>query len=105
MTTATSYVPDTPAGADWVDEWTGEGKDRGRFFRHPSLDVGDAILTIQGVQYADGKTGRSILIRVEPAFENGTDGDLTPLYARKLAAWLQNLADQCEMLDSLPFIP
>jgi hypothetical protein len=89
-----------PAGAVSVGEWHGQEPDRARFFEHPPLDIGDAILTIRGVQYANGTTGRSILLSLDEEIQSHGD-DLTVLYARRLAAMLQNFADTCEILDDV----
>jgi hypothetical protein len=95
MTTATTPTFPAPAGAHWVDdEWSGDGEDRARFFHHPDISIGEATLSISGVQYADGRTSRSILI-------DASDADFTPQYARRVAAMLQNLADTCEILDGI----
>jgi hypothetical protein len=101
-TTTESYLPLPPASAVWVGEWEGEGDDRARYFKQAPLDIGDAMLTIHGVQYASGRTGRSIVLSIDEAIQSGGD-DLTPLYARRLAAMLQNLADTCEILDGERF--
>ena len=103
-TTAATTAPEDhlplPAGAVWFGEWEGEGDDRDRFFNHTTIEVDDASLTIQGVQYVRGATGRSILLRLDPAIAaNGAD--FTPRSARQLAAMLQNLADTCEILDEV----
>lgn len=95
-----TYWPPQPAGAVHIGEWEGDGADRGRHFEHSPVDIGGAILTIQGVQYASGTTGRSIRFQVDEALQNGGD-DLTPLCARRLAAMLQNFADTCEILDGI----
>jgi hypothetical protein len=92
-----AYLP-VPAGAVSVGEWHGEGADRSRNFEHAPVDVGDATLTLRGVQYASGDTGRSILMSHAEEIQSHGD-DLTPLYARRLAAMLQNFADTCEILD------
>jgi hypothetical protein len=92
-----AYLP-VPAGAVSVGEWDGEGADRSRYFEHGPVDIGDAILTMRGVQYASGDTGRSILMSLDEAIQSHGD-DLTPLCARRLAAMLQNFADECEILD------
>ncbi len=100
MTTTTidisAYLP-LPSGAVSTGEWSGEGADRGRDFEHAPVDIGDAILTIRGVQYANGVTDRSILMGLADEIPD----DLTPLHARKLAAALQNFADTCEILDDM----
>jgi hypothetical protein len=44
-----------PAGAVQVGEWHYAGAgDHARYFEHAPHDIGDAVLTIHGVQYADG---------------------------------------------------
>jgi hypothetical protein len=84
-----------------VGEWDGgERADRSRYFEDAPVDIGDAILTIRGVQYANGVTGRSILLRLGEHLQDYHD-DLTVLYARRLAAMLQNFADTCEILDGV----
>ncbi|WP_457142292.1 hypothetical protein [Mycobacterium sp. URHB0021] len=95
--TATPNVP-MPTGAVRVEEWEGEGHDRGRFFLHPPLEVSDVTVAIRGVQYSDGKMGRSALLQLHPSVES-IGADFTPRYARRLAAMPQNLADTCEILD------
>jgi hypothetical protein len=97
--TTTPTLP-LPAGAVSVGEWHGEGADRARYFEHAPVDIGDAILTMRGVQYASGGTGRSILLSLDEAIQSQGD-DLTPLYARRLAAMPQNFADTCEILDDV----
>ncbi|OBK76297.1 hypothetical protein [Mycobacterium sp. 1274761.0] len=98
----TTYDPtqylSAPAGAVHVGEWRGDGADRGRPFEHAPIDIGDATLTIHGVQYARGTTGRSIMMRLDEAIQSRGD-DLTVQDARRLAAMLLNLADTCEILD------
>ena len=94
-----SYLP-VPAGAVSVEEWHGKPEDRARYFEHEPRDIGDAVLTIRGVQYANGETGRSIWLRLAEEIQSQGD-DLTPLYARRLAAMLQNFADTCEILDDV----
>jgi hypothetical protein len=90
-----------PPALSQVGDWDSRvGNDRGRYFEHAPVDVGDAVLTIRGVQYANGATGRSILMRLEESIQAGDD-DLTSLYARKLAAMLQNFADTCDILDEV----
>lgn len=84
-----------PTGAEWADEWDGEGDDRGRFFSHPGIAIADVTLSIRGVQYADGGTGRSLLLQLDSSVRD-TGADFTPLYARRLAAMLQNYADSGE---------
>jgi hypothetical protein len=100
----TTYDPTThlpaPAGAVHVDEWRGDGTDLGRYFEHAPIDIGDATLTIHGIQYARGTTGRSIRMRLDDTIQSYGD-DLTTQDARRLAAMLQNLADTCEILDGV----
>lgn len=88
------------AGAVWVGEWDGNGDDCGRYFDHAPIEVEGVTLTICGVQYARGTTGRSIKVRLDEELQNGGD-DLTVPYARRLAAMLLNLADTCEILDGV----
>jgi hypothetical protein len=91
-----------PAGAVQVDEWNGDGPDRGRYFEHAPINIVDVALTIHGIQYARGTTGRSIKIRLDEALQReDMADDLTPRDARRLAAMLQNLADTCEILDGV----
>jgi hypothetical protein len=95
--TTTTTAPQVlmPAGAHWVDdEWNDDGEDQTRFFHHPKIHIGEATVSIEGVQYADGRTSRAVRIEA-------SDGNFTPRYARKVAAMLQNLADTCEILDGI----
>jgi hypothetical protein len=86
----------------WVGEWDNNysGDDRGRYFDHAPIDVEGMTLTIHGVQYARGTTGRSIKIRLDEELQTGGD-DLTVQDARRVAAMLLNLADTCEILDGV----
>lgn len=52
-------------------------------------------------ELGSGDTGRSILLNLDESIRSHGD-DLTPLYARRLAATLQNFADTCEILDGGP---
>jgi hypothetical protein len=98
--TTTTDAPNAPvpAGADWVEDWEGEGDDLGRFFHHPAIENGEAIPHIIGVQYANGCTGRSVRVRV---MDGLYEADFTPARARDWAAMLLKLADTCEILDSV----
>jgi hypothetical protein len=55
-TAQTNPYPDVlpPAGAVWVRRMGLRGDDRGRYFDHHTIDVGEVSLTIHGVQYMRG---------------------------------------------------
>lgn len=101
MTTTypTAHLP-APAGAEYVAKWEDEGRDRGRYFNHAPIEIEGVTLTIQGIQYARGTTGRSIKIHLEEELQTGGD-DLTVQEARRLAAMLMNLADTADILDGV----
>jgi hypothetical protein len=90
----------TPAGAVHVDEWDTAVGEPSRYFEHAPIDIEGATLTIHGIQYGRGTTGRSIKVRLDEAMQNGDD-DLTVQDARRLAAMLLNLADTCDILDGV----
>ena len=75
--TTTTYDPaihlPIPAGAVYVGEWDGDRNDRGRYFEHAPINVEGAELTIHGIQYARGTSGRSIKIRLDEELQNGGD--------------------------------
>jgi hypothetical protein len=94
--TTTTELPD---GASWADDkFDGDGDDRGRLFTYPNITVGEVTMFILGVQYANGSTSRSVSL---PVADGDYTADFTPLYARTLAAMLQNLADICELLGGV----
>ncbi|MBY0287488.1 MAG: hypothetical protein K2X52_10100 [Mycobacteriaceae bacterium] len=91
-----------PAGAAEISDWRdcGDGE-FGRTFSQTPFETLDAVLTIHGSQYDDGRVSRSVVVRIKPTFEGEDEADLTPREARKLAALLQNFADTCEILDGV----